>query len=177
MFNNLEKIFEKILWQSRLMIFFAVVSAIVSAFVLVLIGTVDVIIVVKELLHVATDFSAYDEFHKESITHVISAIDSFLIATVLLIFGIGLYELFIGKIEDVEKDLNGSKILVIHSLDQLKEKIAKVILMVLIVTFFKYAVNFHYDDVLSLLYLSIGIFLIAMSIYFTHKGNGKNNDH
>ncbi|MBF0275783.1 MAG: YqhA family protein [Nitrospinae bacterium] len=165
----MEKLIEKIIWQSRLMIFLAVVSGIISALILVLMGTYDVFIVVKESFHLIGDEDFYKEFHRDAITHIIGAIDSFLIATVLLIFGIGLYELFINKIDLAEQETKSSKILVIHNLDQLKEKIAKVILMVLIVTFFKYAVNFKYVEILDLLYLSIGIFLIALSIYFTHK--------
>jgi uncharacterized membrane protein YqhA len=60
-------------------------------------------------------------------------------------------------------------VLIIHDLDQLKEKIAKVVIMVLIVTFFKHAINFKYDEMINLLYLSIGILLIAISIYLTHS--------
>jgi hypothetical protein len=41
--------------------------------------------------------------------------------------------------------------------------------MVLIVTFFKFAISIHYADVLSLLYLSVGILLIALSVYLTHS--------
>ncbi len=77
----------------------------------------------------------------------------------------------ISKIDVAEKDETSSKVLIIHDLDALKEKIAKVVIMVLIVTFFKYAINFHYGEMINLLYLSIGILLIAVSIYLTHKSN------
>ncbi len=177
MFKTIENIVERILWESRLVIIFAVFASILSAMLLIFIGTYDVYKVFTELMHVSAD--GMEEFHSLAVTHIIAAVDSYLIATVLLIFGLGLYELFISKIDIAEADDKSSRILVIHDLDQLKEKLAKVILLVLVVTFFKHAVYFHYESVLNLLYLAIGILLIAASIYLTHKGGhgGKGEDH
>ncbi|MEE9614054.1 MAG: YqhA family protein, partial [Thermodesulfobacteriota bacterium] len=126
MFKTIERVIERILWESRLIVFLAVVASIVSAMVLALMGSYDVWLVVKEMWHVMGDAEKYKEFHSTAITHIISAIDAYLIMTVLLIFGIGLYELFISKIDHLEGDSRSSRILVIHSLDQLKEKLAKV---------------------------------------------------
>lgn len=175
MLRKIEHIIEFILWESRLVIFFAVVASIISAIMLIVIGCFDVFLVIREALHSFGSKEAYDMFHKDAITHIISAIDSYLIATVLLIFGIGLYELFISKIERAEKDSRSSKILVIHTLDQLKEKLAKVIIMVLIVTFFKYAVNFKYDSMLNLLYLSVGILFVSIALFTMGKGHDPKN--
>lgn len=178
MFKTIENVVERILWESRLVIIFAVFASILSAMLLIFIGTYDVYKVFSELLH--TNAEGMEEFHALAVTHIIAAVDSYLIATVLLIFGLGLYELFISKIDIAEADTKSSRILVIHDLDQLKEKLAKVILLVLIVTFFKHAVYFKYENVLDMLYLSIGILLIALSIYLTHKGGhggGKGEDH
>ena len=160
---------ENILWKSRLMVFFAVIAAIISALIMIIMGCLEVIGVVMEIVHVIYTPEAYDGFSKTAVSHLVSAIDDYLIGTVFLIFGIGLYELFISKIDIAEKDETSSRVLIIHDLDQLKEKIAKVVIMVLIVTFFKYAVNINYSEMINLLYLSIGILLIAISIYLTHK--------
>lgn len=160
---------EKMLWKSRYMVFLAVVSAIISALIMILLGSFEVSRVVYDLYHAVSVSGSLEEFGKSSVSHLVSAIDDYLIGTVFLIFGIGLYELFISKIDVAENDETSSKVLIIHDLDQLKEKIAKVVIMVLIVTFFKYAINFKYDEMINLLYLSIGIFLIAVSIYLTHK--------
>jgi uncharacterized membrane protein YqhA len=170
-FGLIEQIFERILWESRLMVILAVVASVLAAFTLTIVGTYDIYLVFNEMFHAFSDPQAYENFHKDAITHIISAIDAYLISTVLLIFGIGLYELFISKIDYAEKETKSSKILVIHSLDQLKDKLAKVIVMVLIVTFFKHAVSFKYEEVLNLLYLSIGILLIALAIYFLAKSH------
>ncbi|MGE5894524.1 MAG: YqhA family protein [bacterium] len=172
MFKVFERIVERLLWESRHIIFLAVLSAVVSAIVLVLLGSYDVLMVIKELYSIlAGDHAVPENFPVGAIVHIISAIDVYLIAVVLLIFGIGLYELFISKIDYAERETKSSRILVIHDLDQLKEKLAKVIIMVLIVTFFKHAVILKYTEALNLLYLGTGILLIAVSTYFMHKGS------
>ncbi len=173
----IERVVEWVLWESRFMIFIAVVASILAAVVLVMIGTYDIYIVLKHVSHMFHSQEAFENFHKEAIKHIVSAVDVYLIATVLLIFGIGLYELFISKIDYIEEDEKSSKVLEIHSLDQLKEKLAKVIVMVLVVSFFKYAIDFHYEDIKSILFLSVGILLISLSIYFMHKGNEHTKGH
>ena len=175
--QKLVNFIEKILWKSRYMVFLAVLSAIISALIMIVMGTIEVIGVLGEFTHAFSSSEAYEEFGKNTVSHLVGAIDYYLIGTVFLIFGIGLYELFISKIDIAENDETSSKVLVIHDLDALKEKIAKVVIMVLIVTFFKYAINFHYTEMINLLYLSIGILLIAISIYLTHKSpHGKESN-
>ncbi len=166
---------EKILWHSRYMVIFAVISSIFSALIMIIMGTLKVISVSGKFFSVFLSYDAYEEFGKNAVSNLVSAIDDYLIGTVFLIFGIGLYELFISKIDIAEKDETSSKVLIIHDLDSLKEKIAKVVIMVLIVTFFKYAINFNYTEMINLLYLSIGILLIAVSIYLTHKSSNDKN--
>lgn len=173
MLNIIEKFFERLIWESRLFILLAVVASIASSLILIFLGFYDVINVIKELFH----FTHEDTFHtyqKDIITDIIGAIDLFLIATVLLIFGMGLYELFISKIDYAEKSTKASNILVIHSLDQLKEKIAKVVIMVLIITFFKYGLKFNYQTPLDILLLASGILLISIALYFTHAEKRKD---
>ncbi len=174
MLSRIERAVEWVLWQSRFMVFLAVVASLLSALVLIVVGTYDVWLVTSDLGHAFGDHEAYEAFHKEAIAGIIGAVDSYLIATVLLIFGLGLYELFISKIDLAEKDPRGSKVLVIHTLDQLKEKLGKVIVMVLIVIFFKNAVNFHYEGVLQLLYLGAGILLLAVALWLMGRDHGKH---
>ncbi len=169
--NMLERMFEKFLWYSRVIIIIAVICTILSSFILILIGSFEVYLVFTKIVYAFSDEEYYVQFYKKAIGHIISAIDAYLIATVLIIFGIGLYELFISKIQEIEEDRKSSQILIVHSLDQLKEKLAKVIVMILIVTFFKHSINFIYTEYLGLLYLAIGIFLISLAIYFSAKSD------
>ncbi len=166
------QILERLLWESRLILILAVISSLLAATFLVLLGTYDIFILIKKAIF--SEINNIEYFQKESITKIIGAIDNYLIATVLLIFGLGLYELFISKIQQIEEDTKSSKILMIHSLDQLKDKIAKVIIMVLIVTFFKYSISQENWNMFNLLLLAVGILLIALSFYLI---NAKKSDN
>jgi len=169
--DKIEQTFEKILWQSKIIIILAVISAMFGALVLVIIGTYEIYLVISEIFGVFTKEIPYEKINEEVIIHIVSAIDTFLIATVLMIFGIGLYEIFISKIGYAERDTDSkaSTVLVIHSLDELKNKLIKVIIIVLIVTYFKYAISIKYTEISQLLYLSVGIALIAVAIFLLNK--------
>jgi uncharacterized membrane protein YqhA len=87
----------------------------------------------------------------------------------------GVYELFINKIDPVTKVLDSRPSwLQISSIDDLKSSLGKVILMILIVSFFEHSLNIHYESVSDLLYLGIGILLISAALFLTHiHGNHK----
>ncbi|SHE21756.1 membrane protein [Bathymodiolus brooksi thiotrophic gill symbiont] len=101
--------------------------------------------------------------------HTVGAIDGFLLATILLIFSLGLYELFISDIDEAQDNKRLSKVLVIHSLDDLKSKLAKVILMILVVTFFEVSLSMAFTDALDLVYFAFGILMVSLALYFSHK--------
>jgi uncharacterized membrane protein YqhA len=91
-----------------------------------------------------------------------------MIGIVLLIFGFGVYELFISEI-DFAKGKFAESTLKIKSLDQLKNKIIKVIIIVLIVKFFEKILKLtpqftSPNDILifsaSILAICLGYFLI-----------------
>jgi uncharacterized membrane protein YqhA len=72
---------------------------------------------------------------------------------------------------------------VIENLDDLKARLAKVILMILIVTLFEQALKMDMKTPLDLLYLGGSIALIGLALYFTHAAEGhgeekaKDGDH
>jgi uncharacterized membrane protein YqhA len=86
----------------------------------------------------------------------------------MFIFSFGLYELFISDIDQAEGK-NGSKLLAIHSLDQLKDKIAKVIVMVLVVNFFQRVLHTKFATPLEMLYFALAIAALAVGLYFLGK--------
>lgn len=168
----LERLFEGGLWRSRFIVLLAVVSSLISAVILFLIATADVIgVAVKSVKYaLGTGGDDYDSFHGAVVAHIISSVDDYLLATVLLIFSFGLYELFISKIDEAQEDArHSSKILLIHSLDDLKDRLAKVVLMILIVTFFKNVIHTSFSDPLGILYLGVGILFVALALYFTSR--------
>ena len=165
----IEKWFEKGLWASRMVILLAVVFSILASFALFLIGSADLYHVV--ILTYQYFFAGLhpENFHADVVAEIIGAIDLYLIAVVLLIFGFGIYELFISEI-DVAKGSGGDKVLYVASLDELKDKIAKVIVMVLVVSFFQRILHTEYKGALEMLYFSISIAALALGLYFLHKG-------
>jgi uncharacterized membrane protein YqhA len=164
----LEQFFEKFLWNSRFVVLLAVISSLLLSVLMFVIATVDVFSLV---MHIGDYFSVSDKsaFKNELVAHSVGAIDSFLLATILLIFSLGLYELFISKIEAAEKSEQSSQVLMINSLDDLKEKLAKVILMVLVVTFFEISLKMTFSTPLELIYFALGILFVALALYFTNK--------
>jgi len=177
MLRHIEPLFESFLWRSRYIVLSAVVSSLISAVILFTIATMDVFSLVVSVIRYAIGLRAdgvdvYDQFHSDVVSHVVGAVDDYLLATVLFIFALGLYELFISKIDQAEENSHyGSKILVIKTLDDLKDRLAKVILMILIVTFFKNVVHTSFVEPINILYLGGGILLVALSLYFTHRSS------
>jgi len=112
-----------------------------------------------------------ENFHTIVVSHVITAVDDFLLAMVLLIFALGVYELHISKIEYARQSDAAGSILQIKSLDDLKDRLGKVILMILIVAFFKNVINVKFDEPIQILYMGGGIAFVALASYLGHKGS------
>ncbi len=170
--NGLEKYFEKLLWGSRYMVLVAVISSLLLSLLLFVITAVDVFAL---LVHTFDYIIATSEVRKvlkiELVAHTVGSIDGFLLATILLIFSLGLYELFISDIDEAKESDQSSKVLVINSLDDLKSKLAKVILMILVVTFFEVSLSMSFDSSLDLIYFSLGILMVSLALYFGSKSS------
>lgn len=165
----LEKIFENAMWKIRLFVLFAVVFGLIGSVILFIVASKDIYEVLLYTINVYANGLHPEKFHEEIVSKIIGAVDLYLIAVVMLIFAFGLYELFISKIDAAEDTKTGSTILAIHSLDQLKDKIAKVIVMVLIVSFFQKVLHTRYDGALEMLYFALSIGLLAVGLFFLGK--------
>jgi uncharacterized membrane protein YqhA len=164
-----EKIFESILWNSRLVVYAAVVASLFASLGLFYMTVVDVYDTLAHLTHYAFLSDAeQDTLRADTIAHVVAAVDGFLLAIVMLIFTFGIYELFISEIDNA-KGAHGSNMLVITSLDDLKDRLAKVIIMILIVLFFEHAIHIRPNGVMELMYYGVGIAFVAFALYLLHK--------
>ena len=171
--NKIETRFEQVLWNSRLVVVVAVVASLLTGIGVFYVATVDAFYMLSHLAEYASpalDIEARSDMRSEFVTHVVEVVDGYLLATVMLIFALGLYELFISKIDEAERSEISSKVLVIHSLDDLKARLSKVILMILIVKFFEHAISMEFRDPVNLLYLAGGIALIGLALYLSHAG-------
>ena len=134
----IEKLFEGAIWKSRFIVLLSVVFGLLGAFVLFIVASLDIWGVAVYSFNTIITNAHPKGFHEDIVAGIIGAVDLYLIAVVMFIFSFGIYELFISKIDEAESDDSKSNtILAIHSLDQLKDKIAKVIVMVLVVNFFQ----------------------------------------
>ncbi len=166
----MEKFFENTLWSGRLFVLLAVVFGMVGAIALFIIASFDLWDMSKMVFNTYINHLHPENFHEEVVGFIIGAVDLYLIAVVMLIFSFGLYELFISEL-DPAKTSKGSRILEVHSLDELKDKLAKVIIMVLIVNFFKKVLHTEFNGALEMLYFAVSIFMLAFALYFLHKGH------
>ncbi len=167
--SKTEKVFESMLWNGRLFVLLAVVFSMIGSIILFIVASVDIFSVASKTVVVYATGAHPDDFHQMVVGGIIGAVDLYLMAVVMLIFSFGLYELFVSDI-DQAKNSAASKILEIHSLDQLKDKLAKVIVMVLVVSFFQRVLYTEYNGALELLYFSGSITALALGLYLLNKG-------
>jgi len=175
----LESLFEGALWNSRFIILTAVVGSLLAGIAIFYMATVDVVFLFQHAMHYA-DASLTEEarkaLHDSTVSHIVEVVDGYLLATVMLIFSLGLYELFISDINQAHGSKASSKILVISNLDDLKSRLAKVILMIMIVTLFEEALNMHIAQPIDLVYFGAAIALIALALYWTHAAENKHGE-
>ncbi|MFV0481368.1 MAG: YqhA family protein [Campylobacteraceae bacterium] len=160
--------FEQAFLQSRFITFLAVIFSLIGAIIIFVVASYDILSVFGEAWDYYVNGVQDKTFHDDVLGSIIGAIDLYLIALVLLIFSFGVYELFISEIKDAKE--KGLSVLEVHSIDQLKDKIAKVIIMVLIVKFFQKVTYISYKTPLEMMYFAGAIFLLAFGLYYLNKG-------
>ena len=163
----MENKFEKFLWNFRYITVLAVILSILSAFTLIVIGSWDII---EAVIFYNPLFDTSISSNNELLFKLISAIDLFLIGIVLLIFGFGIYELFVSEIDFANSKFTEST-LKIRDLDQLKNKIIKVIIIVLIVKFFEKVLKFseNFTTPMDILYFGLSILSICVGYYLINR--------
>ena len=166
-----EKLFEGMIWRSRFIVLLAVLFGLLGAIILFVVASMDIWDVAVLTFDVITHAIPHPEhFHEDIVAGIIGAVDLYLIAVVMFIFAFGIYELFISEIDEAVSDNETtSKILAIHSLDQLKDKIAKVIVMVLVVNFFQRVLHTDFTTPLEMMYFAFSITALAIGLYFLNK--------
>lgn len=175
----IERFFERGLWGSRFIVVIAVMASLAAAIAMFWITTVDVWYAIVHILGYADPAltaEARRALHDDTVTHIVEVVDGYLLATVMLIFSFGLYELFVSDIDEARGSRASSKILVIENLDDLKTRLAKVILMILIVSLFEHAVKMNIDTTLDLLAFGGAIALVGLALYLSHASEPRQED-
>jgi uncharacterized membrane protein YqhA len=168
--SAIEAAFETVLFNSRLIVVLAVIGSLVSSVLMFVNGTIQIVRAAREFVHAPTAPDAGEELS----VMLISSVDSYLFATVLLIFAMGVYELFISKIDPASRTAESRpNWLAIHILDDLKSAVGKVILMILIVRLFESAVEIKYQSPLDLLWLGLSVVFVSLALFLVHAGHHK----
>jgi len=153
--------------SSRYLIIAAVICSLAIFATLLVYGAVETYQIVAGLVGAG---KAGDKITKQLVLDCIELVDVFLLDTVLFIVGVGLYELFV----DGSVPLPGW--LVIRSLDDLKNKLIAVVIVVLGVAFLGQVVS--WDGQRDLLGFGAAIALVIAALtYFLSQKTKKESLH
>lgn len=154
-----DSLLKSILEKSKYVTLVAVFSLLAASTVAFLLGLVQS---ARILIDLFADFS----ISGTDIIPLIEIMDVFLIATVLLIFAFGLYELFIGSLALPEW-------LIIKNLHQLKTKLSSIVIMVMSIIFLKHLVQ--WQDPEGTLFFGLAVAVVAaVLIAFNNVGDKKD---
>jgi len=124
----------------------------------VFLGLYGIYVLFETLYKVLTDQSARDT--AVLATKFISVMDIHLLSVILYIFAVGLYELFVGE-------LKLAPWLKIETIDQLKSKLASVIVLILAITFTKNLVE--WKNPLDTLLFGLAVSAVIGVLIFYYK--------
>ena len=167
--TGVERRFESLIWKFRLITLVPVVMSLLGSVSCFAIGTYAELSVLRKVLQ--GHFT-----HNNStllIGKVVGGIDYYLIGIALLIFGYGIYELVVSDIDprQQEKSELRRNLLNIDSLDSLKQKLTKVIIVALIVIAFKLMVSINVTPVGELLQFCGGVLMLAFSSWLISRNS------
>jgi uncharacterized membrane protein YqhA len=150
--------FERGLSLARLTVVLPVVVLVLSGVGAYVYGTAIAVHSVVDIAH--------HPFEEHNLRLFLVEIDLFLIGATLIIAAIGLYELFVARIDPANSGRPIPDWLVIKDLNDLKARVISMIILVSAVSFADVLLEFG-DDTLRVLYLAagVGIFIVALTIY------------
>jgi uncharacterized membrane protein YqhA len=160
-----ERTFESALWSSRLIVILAVIFGIFSSILLFIAGSAEILGSFRD----AVVFSSMEVDYTTLLSGIIGGVDLYLIGMVLLIFSFGIYELAISKIDIARYSESYHSLLEIENLDDLKNKIIKVIIMVLIVSFFQRILSMKFTTSMDMLFMAVSIGVICIGVHFLQQ--------
>jgi uncharacterized membrane protein YqhA len=166
-----DNIIERILWWSRLAVIVPVIMSLLVSFGMFYTTTLDAASLLGRQFAYGSivDATERNAARVQSLVEVVSVIDNYLLAALLVLFALGLYELYIGRIKAIENSEFAARLLLVKSFDDLKDRLANVVLLILAVKFFQQALSLKYETVNDLLILAVGTSLIGVSFFLTRK--------
>ena len=169
--SRMERRLERTIWKFRLITFLPVVMSLLGSISCFVIGTYAQLNVLKHVLQ-----GRFNETYSTRLVgQVVGSIDYYLIGIALLIFGYGIYELVISDIDLRQQEPAALKrnLLNIGSLDGLKQKLTKVIVVALIVSAFQSMVGFEVSTITDLLMFCGAVLMLSFSAWLL----GQSSNH
>lgn len=172
----LEEDIEKIIYRCRFLALLGVWGSLVGS----------LLCFIKGCTHVVSSFMEYFVNRGKMILLLVEAIDVYLLGTVMLVFGMGLYELFVSNL-DIAKSLSDEKVpyrsnffglftlkerprwLEIKSVNELKTKLGHVIVMLLLIGLFDKSKKAVIHSPVDLLCFSASVLLSSGCLYLLSK--------
>ena len=150
-------------------------TVVLPVVVLVLSGVGAYIYGTAMAVHSVVDIADHP-FYEHNLRLFLIEIDLFLIGATLIIAAIGLYELFVARIDPANSRRPMPDWLVMNDLNDLKARVISMIILVSAVSFADVLLEFGNE--LKVLYLAagVGIFIIALTIYLKFSSDN-GGDH
>lgn len=137
---------------SRYVVALPAIGSILGAIVLMIIGTIEIVRSAIELFNPTSEL-------KVTVVGILTAVDTLLLATVLLVIGYGLYELF------VDASVTLPPWLEIRSLDDLKSKLIGVVVAIIAVVFLGVLVEAKDADAVMRIGAGAGAILLGLAAF------------
>ena len=160
--------FNRALGASRYLIIVAVVGSLLAATTLIIYGGLEAAQLVAKTIG---DAEVSRKGAKAIAVEFIEIVDLFLLGTVFYIVALGLYELFI------DQEVRLPEWLTIKTLDDLKDKLVAVVIVVLGVLFLGQVVSWDGQRDLLGFGAAIALVVAALTYFLTAKSNDKSKDN
>lgn len=159
----LDRYFEKTFFKIRFVALIAAVSSSVAAISLFILGAYEII----------TPILTFPSHHNISRVEIdiIKSVDLFLFGLVMLIFSMGVYELFVSELEPAKIDGTRPNWMRFESIDDLKGYLIKVIVVIMVINFFELITENLNNLDFKFLVIPLGVMLIAFSLKLMHNNN------
>lgn len=153
---------ERVLWSTRLLLVAGVVGSVVLAVAVLWLATVDLVRFIGDVANYTGDSAAATR--SDLVAGVVKIVDAYLLAAILVMVTFGLYELFVGRIDARRAGDGAPRVLVARSFDDLKDGIAKLVVLILVIEFFQRALKVDVESAHDLLVLAGGVALVSAAI-------------
>ncbi|KAJ6343028.1 hypothetical protein OIU77_024109 [Salix suchowensis] len=174
-FESIEENIEKVIYRCRFLAILGVLGSLIGSF----------LCFIKGCTYVVSAFMQYLVNRSKVIMLLVEAIDVYLLGTVMLVFGMGLYELFVSNL-DLAKVSEGKapdrsslfglfalkerpKWLEVKTVNELKTKLGHVIVMLLLIGFFEKSKTAIISSPIDLLCFSASVLLCSGGLYLLSK--------